>query len=316
MAMAPPVLASTPSSTDSANSDSASLASVTDRGALMLPEPAVPDPNARMPALPLNAESLQAGFHNSRRDLGLQEERNIEAVPARLTPRGSLVALSPPPPEGAARAPAAEAPPPDVALRQSNKDQNPLAIRAEAAEQQARKLQVENKKLEAEVRKLRADAYFQRIRKNEQVPRCVSMEKAEENQYASSVVETSADAWAARLVSEERAVQAETEVLRLHTELQAARIQFAIVADKTGTTSAPPPPVLDGVENKEFANYKVIPCLRYVFGCLRFFILQKPLALCRCFCCRSSKQHRKMIEEGDESPQKPPVTTFCVVDRA
>jgi hypothetical protein len=173
---------------------------------------------------------------------------------------------------------------------------------------------MENKKLEAEVRKLRADAYFQRL----QGPRGTVGEKAEDcilKGSESAASDTSPDI-CARLLAEERAVQAETEVLRLHTELHAARIQFAIISDQNGlsTTSAPPPE--ERVKTEDLPDYRAIPCFRYVCGCLRFFILRFFLALCCCFRSRSPRDHSKMDDELKDDPREKSVKTFCVVDRA
>lgn len=175
---------------------------------------------------------------------------------------------------------------------------------------------MENKKLEAEVRKLRADAYFQRL----QGPRGTVGEKAEDFILkGSEPVAASSDASTdicARLLAEERAAKAETEVLRLHTELQAARIQFAILSDNNGlsTTSAPPPE--ESATTVDLPDYRVLPCFRYVCGCLRFFIMKFLLVICFCFRSRSPRKHCKMVEESKDDPREKPVKTFCVVDRA
>lgn len=325
--MAPPNTTGTPSSADSQDSDSASLASVTDQGALMLPEPAAPKslpepaaPPARLPALPLGAESLVAArLRNSKREADMLDGGDVQAVPARLTPRGSLVALAEMPEEAAQVAVARVTPPADnpvvaaarVALGEGQNNENPFRIRAEVAEQQARKLRMDNKKLEGEIRKLRADAYFQRIGKNVQGPRSAGAGKSQEGELPASDADTAADI-AARLLAEERAVKAETELLHLHTELQAARIQFAILSDNNGVTTLPPP---ESSKGPELPEYKVLPCFRYICGCLRFFILQLFVALCICSRGGASRLHEK-IDEKNETPDNSPVKTFCVADRA
>jgi len=279
-----------------------------------------------MPSPWQHAESLAASRLRSKTEAeDVPVHGNVEPVPARLTPRGSLVALAAVPAEASQEA-AVRARPPDapvvaaakVALGAGNNDQSAFRTRAEAAEQQVRKLRMENKKLEGEVRKLRADAYFQRIGKNLQGPRSAGADKPQDSELASGAPDTAAaDAWAARLVAEERAVQAETEVLRLHTELQAARIQFAIISDKTGLTTAPPPEspklIPKGVELPE---YDVQHCFRYVCGCLRAVILQFLLTFCICFRSRSARKHCKMVDRRSDLPDEAPVKTFCVVDRA
>jgi len=294
----------------------------------MLPEPAVPEPNPRLPALPLGAEALAAArLRERRRDLEMQMGSNVEPVPARLTPRGSLVALAggsaedahtpvtPPPRVISQDAPVVSAA--KVTVGQANDDQNPFRSRAEAAEQQASKLRVDNKKLEAEVRKLRADAYFQRLRKSGQAPgpRGEAMDREQEGQDGCSVQDIAADGLAGRLQAEERAVKAEAEVLRLHTELHAARIQFAILSEKGESLTTCPPPPRATVEDKEGDAYEVRACLRYVCGCVRFFIFNWILSLYSCICCRPSRKHHKMVDGKEDEPQKS-VKNFCVVDRA
>lgn len=296
----------------------------------MLPTPAeVPKaPAAILPSLPLSAEALAAARSRAASN-PLQDAMGVEPVPARLTPRGSLVALAAMPAEAqqdssdsALEMPAQ--PPPrmavatagKVALGQGNdsQQQHLLRVRAESAEQELRKLRMENKKLEGEVRKVRADAYFSRIGKNVQGPRGMG-EKAQETDQLASAKDASEHAWTARLLAEERAVKAETEVLRLHTELQAARIQFTIMSEGA-TTTAPAPDKSSGLA-AAMPDYAVFPCCRYVCGCLRFSAIRLFLACCCCLCCkRSSIQHVKMKEPRSEMLEDGIKRGFCVVDRA
>jgi len=297
----------------------------------MLPEPAEPEPiRAMLPRLPLGgadslagaaaaaAASAEAWPRDHAKGIDQDLDSKIQPVPARLTPRGSLVALEahaedpprPVPLQAQSVVSAAK-----VALGEDKDAQNPLRIRAEAAEQQARKLRMENKKLEGEVRKLRADAYFQRIGKNVfHGPRSAASEKPPDSEKIVGSSEANMDVLAARLLAEERAVKAETEVLRLHTELQAARIQFAILSDGK-PVSAPPPAEDTAGDAADFPQYGFRPCFRYVCGCLGFTALQLLLSLGVC-CRRRSKSHSKMEDERSERPGETPIQTFCVVDRA
>jgi len=301
----------------------------------MLPEPMQAPPRAPYPAIPpalaldLGPESLAAArLCSSKADANLPVVSDVEPVPARLTPRGSLVALAAMPAEPV-QVPGTRMTPQQSALQQAAKvalghssgqdANNLLRIRAEAAEQQVRKAHMENKKMEGEIRKLRADAYFQRIGKNIQGPRNVIVEKALESEHAPLAADRSGapetfvnDAWAARLDAEERAVKAEAENLRLHTELQAARIQFAILTDNGVSVSAPPP---ESYEFVSASDYKIVPCCRYVCGCFRFFLVKCLLAFCVC-CRRTQVKHRKMVDGKKELAVETPVKTFCVVDRA
>lgn len=288
----------------------------------MLPEPSLPRASpAMLPELPLRSADLDALPPERARARGGQRARSppivaggIEPVPANVTPRGSIVAIS-----------AVQAEAPQVLVHEDpvatdasvggctevqTEVQNQLLSRAERAEQEVRKLRMENKKLEGEVRKLRADAYFQRIGKNLHPLRGIAAEKIKDDCERSPADPEVGDAFAARLLAEERAVQAETEVLRLHTELQAARIQFALISDQS-TTSAPPPEALKGTE---VDDYEVLTCLRHMCGCLRFFLVRIFLAIFCCFHSRSTRLHKKM-ESGHDEVQDVPVRTF-IVDRA
>jgi len=301
----------------------------------MLPEWA---PQAAPPRLPaLHLESLVAArLRDSQKCLDRSDDsKNVQPIPARLTPRGSLIPLTaitadtPLSPEtlrpqsGTGEAP--ETPerrcdhrvvPPETPLAcaaktQLGKDgeQNSLLIRAQAAEQEVRKARMDNKKLEGDVRKLRADAYFQRIGKNLHGARGVTSQKTQEMGHSSSAQdESSADAWAARLLAEERAVKAESEVLRLQTELQAAMIQFSLISDHAGTTTMSEPPP-ETISSEETPQFQMLPCCRDVCGCLRFYLFP---VLCVFWPGRSSRQHSKMVDEKSETPD---IKGFCVSGR-
>lgn len=291
----------------------------------MLPAPEVPEPPpAKLPSLPFGAEEARSRSRSQAADA-----MDVEPVPAKVTPRGSLVALAAVPVEAqqdsSARAVHMSAEPPPrmavataakIALGESNDNQQQhlLRVRAESAEQELRKLRMENKKLEGEVRKGRADAYFSRIGKNVQGPRGIG-DKAQETDQVSCAKDTSSDAWTAKVLAEERAVKAETEVLRLHTELQAARVQFTIMSEGV-TTTAPTPDNSLGLA-VAMPDYAVLPCCRYVCGCLRFTAIRLFLAFCCCFCCRrSSTKHTQMKDTQGDMREDAVKREFCVVDRA
>jgi len=315
----------------SPGSGSDSLASVTDHGALMLPEPDVPESNpAKVPALPLAAESLAArALQRSKEEAGLaMDAMDVEHVLARLTPRGSLIAVQ-------GQAMSAAAPPlkqlalqtrgepwpapPKVALA-SLKSINPhadsqhLQVRAETAEHEVRKLRMENNKLEGEVRKLRSDAYFARIGKNLKGPHS-HVDKSQGIDELSTANDPSADVQASRLQSEQRAVQAEGEVLRLHTELQAARIQFAIIADGASTTVPDFSP--DVRQADELPESACVLCFKRVWHCFQRCLMRCLLVLCCICCCRKSPQkERPMAEAKKGTIAEGAVNNFCIVDRA
>jgi hypothetical protein len=190
----------------------------------------------------------------------------------------------------------------------SKDSESALRLRAADAEQQVRKLRMENKALEGEVRKLRADAYFRRIGKNLQGGRDAAPEKPRESEHAPVAQEAAADAWAAKLLAEERAVKAESEVLRLHTELHAARIQFALLADSSSTTKQ-----AECREAVESARPDAVHC-GCVQRCLRF-LLHFFITLCVCFCKRPPTRHIKLASGKSNTPEGIPVKSFCVADR-
>lgn len=288
---------SSPTSTKSdSKSDSASLAEVTDRGALMLPEPDAP-PQA-LPALPLAAAIAK---HRAVAPPVL-EALEGKPVPAMLTPRGSLVALGDAPKQPVAGAAEVNISPVKGRQigRQIGREPPSLHARAECAEQEVKKLRVEVRKWEAEVRKLRAEAYFNRVAKQAQAPRTADGLASGKELIAETrgCSDGSADAWTAKALAEERAVKAEAEVIRLHTELQASRIQFQILTE-TATTSAPPPDPECPFEPEklETPSYDVGTCMKYVCGCLRFYA-------CRSFFCRCPCRSRQptVLKGEDAAP--------------
>jgi hypothetical protein len=173
---------------------------------------------------------------------------------------------------------------------------------------------MEVKQLEGLVRKLRSDAYFQRIQKNVHAPHAANGK----GQEADSVVLTQqehdmrAEASTSRALAEERAVNAEAEVLRLHTELQAARTQFVLLSEQL-TSSAPPP---EDSANVESVEYAVLPCLRYVCRCLCFFLMRFLMALC---CClrrvRRPQEKDAELENPKDELADVRIRAFCA-DRA
>jgi len=324
--------AATPSSTGSLGSGSVSLASVTDHGALMLPEPEVPESNpAKVPALPLVAESLAArAIQRSKEEAGLaMDAMDVEPVLARLTPRGSLIAVqgqsmsevAPPSKQLALQTRGEPWPaPPKIALA-SLKSINPhadsqhLQVRAETAEHEVRKLRMENNKLEGEVRKLRSEAYFARISKNLKGPHSHVDKSQGIDERTIPANDSSADVQASRLQSEQRAVQAEGEVLRLHTELQAARIQFAIIADGASTTVPDFSP--DVRQADELPESTCVLCFKRVWHCFQRCLMRCLLVLCCICCCRKSPQkERPMAEAKKGTIAEGAVNNFCIVDRA
>lgn len=297
--------AETPSSS-SGYSASESLASITERGALMLPEP-VPAaaPVALVPVLALD-DGAVAAERLRMSAAGVPEAssaaRAVNAVPAKLTPRGSLVTLA------AGRASpvtggSTEPHPPSEKIDSGHA----VLLRAENAEQQLRQLRMENRALEGEVRKLRADAYFKRIGRSGAAIRDASLDGPKESIPIGS---DSADAWAARQLAEERAVKAEAEVLRLHTELQAARIQFALL----NQTTAPPPTAKDEVSIHEAEDaYQHCRCMKRSLQPITYILL----TVFHCFYNRSPTRHVKMATAQTDMPQpQAEVKNFCVVDRA
>mmetsp|Transcript_78239 Transcript_78239/g.135722 ORF Transcript_78239/g.135722 Transcript_78239/m.135722 type:complete len:318 (-) Transcript_78239:244-1197(-) len=292
------------SSPVSTKSDSASLTEVTDRGALMLPEPDVSGaaPHA-LPALPIAAAMTAKPKPVAPPVLEAMEG---VAVPAKVTPRGSLVALGDAPKQPMAEAAAVNVSPVKGRQigRQIGRDPPSLHARAECAEQEVKKLRVEVRKWEAEVRKLRAEAYFNRIAKQVQAPRSADGMNAGKELFAETrgcIDASTADAWTAKALAEERAVKAEAEVLRLHTELQACRIQFALLTENT-TTSAPPPDPESQMEASE-PSYDAATCLQYMCGCLWFYLWRTVMLIFFCRCpCRS---RRAMALKGEDSAATP-----------
>lgn len=298
----------------SSTSGSASLTSVTDEGALMLPEPASSEesPVVLVPALQIASDSLAAEQSRAKKkDLGIDcEIVGVEPVPARLTPRGSIVALEPVA-SSAGKISSTESV--GVAGLQERADHGALRLRAESAEKEVRKLRMEVKQLEGQVRKLRSDAYFQRIQKNLYAPR-VATDKGQEDDClagAHGEHDASVETSIARALAEERAVNAEAEVLRLHTELQAARTQFVLMSEQM-TSSAPPPEDSTNVDSVEYA---LLPCLRYVCRCLCYSLMRYFMVLC--FCLRIRRRSRKNddLETASDEMAGARIKTFCA-DRA
>eukprot|EP00427_Karlodinium_veneficum_P049322 CAMPEP_0169244206 /NCGR_PEP_ID=MMETSP1016-20121227/33512_1 /TAXON_ID=342587 /ORGANISM="Karlodinium micrum, Strain CCMP2283" /LENGTH=323 /DNA_ID=CAMNT_0009324573 /DNA_START=68 /DNA_END=1039 /DNA_ORIENTATION=- len=304
------------SSSPHSNSVSASLTSVTDAGALMLPEPYPEDsPVVLVPALQIAAESLAVEQSRAKKkELGVDIETvGLEPVPAMLTPRGSIVALEAVPAVATCNQVARMGSNESVRAGDSHdrNEQSGFRARAEAAEKEVRKLRMEVTQLEGQVRKLRSDAYFQRIQKNLH-PRVVSDKGLEGDAAVGGRDEHEASL--SKALAEERALNAETEALRLHAELQAARIQFTLLSEQT-TSSAPPPEDCAKVDS---VDYAIIPCLRYVCGCIYFYWVRIFMAVCCCcFCFRVGRPRENDcdLENPKEKTLDVSIKAFCA-DRA
>jgi len=184
-------------------------------------------------------------------------------------------------------------------------DQSALLARAETAEKEVSNLRIEVRRLEGQVRKLRSDAYFQRIQK---APRAADHEARDGDSVAGVHDEQDlyAEAAVSRAIAEERALNAETEMLRLHAELQAARTQFALLSEQTSSSTPPADYVkLDAID------YAVLPCLKYVCKCMYFLVVRVFIAAC--FCIRLGRPHGKGadLENPHDRIPDPPIKAFC-----